>query len=129
MCNFICNMNNSDNILKALDEKKAHLEDSLHEKDNRVWMARKEHFSWLRKVTDINKKIVAIDLAIDLFTKFLSEIDLSKYVLLLVSDNLSIKDDLFQKSESLYLNEKKECAIYLIENYLCIKKKVILQCI
>ena len=116
-------------ILSVLQEKKAKLEESLHEKDNRVWMARKEHFFWIRKVTDINKKIVAIDLAIDLFTKFLSEIDLPKYVLLLVSDNLSIKEDLFQKSESQYLNEKRECATYLIENYLCIKKKVILQCI
>lgn len=122
-------MDNSNKVLKALEDKKAKLEDSLHEKDNRVWMARKEHFFWIRKVTDINKKIVAIDLAIDLFTKFLSEIDLPKYVLLLVSDNLSIKDDLFQKSGSQYLNEKRECATYLIENYLCIKKKVILQCI
>lgn len=44
-------MDNSNKVLKALEDKKAKLEDSLHEKDNRVWMARKEYFFWIRKVT------------------------------------------------------------------------------
>lgn len=114
-------------IITKLNAKKAQLEASLHEKDNCVWMARKEHFSWLRRVSDINRKIAAIDLAIDIITKSIGMIDLYKYVLLIVSDNLAVKSDLFQESESIYLNERKNCASYLIENYLCVRKKQVLE--
>lgn len=114
-------------IIRKLKAKKEKLEETTHKYDNCVRLCRTKWYSDYKNSINVDRKTKAIDLAIDLINNEISEIDLYKYVLSIIPVSLGdIQDEYLRKSESIYLNEKRECAKYMISNFLPICKKEIL---
>lgn len=117
-------------LLDKLQQKKNLLSNSIYKNDNRIWMPRKQLFNDLRSTVQTYRKIDAINLAIELLSVDFNKINLYKYTQSCIPDTLEDKKyDMCQMAISIYLNERKSAARYIIENYLPIYKKQILEII
>lgn len=117
-------------VTKKLIGKKEKLIETTHKYDNCVKLCRTKWYNDYKNSIIVDRKTKAIDLAIELINNQISKIDLYQYALSIIPVSLGdIQDKYLMKSESIYLNERKECARYLISNFLPICKKEILNCI
>lgn len=116
--------------ISKLKAKKEKLEETTHKYDNYVRLCRTKWYNNHRNNIDVARKTSAINLAIDLINKRIVEIDLHNYALQIFPVTLEdIWSDYINKSCSIYLSERKECARYLIDNFLPICKREVLSCI
>lgn len=113
-----------------LEAKKEKLEETTQKYDNYVRLCRTKWYSNHKNDIDVSRKMCAIDLAIELINKRIIEIDLYNYALQILPATLEdIRNDYINKSCSIYIDERKECARFLINGFLSICKKEVLSCI
>ena len=120
---------NIEKVLDKLIEKRKKLIQTTHKYDNYVRLCRTKWSSNYKNDIDVYRKIGAIDLAIELINKHIVEIDIYQYAIQVLPITLyDVRNKYIEKAGSIYLNDRKECARFLIDNYLPICKKDILNC-
>lgn len=116
--------------ISKLKAKKEKLIETTHKYDNYVRLSRTKWYNNHRNDIDISRKTSAIDLAIELMSKRIVEINLHDYALQILPVTLgNTWYDYINKACSIYINDRKECARYLIDSFLPICKKQVLSCI
>lgn len=98
----------------------------LDRKPDRVRLSRTQWFSSQRKTTEISRKIVALETALEILTKPLRDIDVHKAVVMTIPDTNSVKDELLSKAESIYLKKRREALTEVFSRYLPILKQQVI---
>ena len=114
-------------VIDRLKSKYIQIEEKTHQYDDRSRMSRTLLFGCLKSQVRSYRQMEAINLAIELQTTDFRKIDIAHYVTMVVPETIPEKDDLFQKAQSIYLNERKRVVRYLISSFLPICKKEILR--
>ena len=111
-------------IQERLDKERQAFE--LARKPDRVRLSRTQWYSSQRKTTEITRKIVALETALEILTKPLRDIDVHKTVVMTIPETNSIKEELLRKAESIYLKERREALTQVFSRYLpSLKQQVI----
>lgn len=110
-------------IIEKLLEKKTQLETEIHKYDNRCRMSRKLLFTDMRRQVRNMRKCRVIDAAISLINDGFGNVDVYDAVLYGISDTRADKDELLNKSFSIYINERKEALREAFDTSLPICKK------
>lgn len=110
-------------VIKKLVEKKMQLETEMHKYDDRCRMSRKMLFTDMRRQVRNMRKCRVIDAAISLINDGFGNVDVYDAVLYGIADTRADKDHLLGKSNSMYLNERKEALREAFETSLPICKK------
>lgn len=114
-------------IIEKLLKKKGVLEQGLHRYDGYVHLCQTKYFNNARSTTKIIRNMGAIDMAIDLLNNGIGDIDVAKYAMQCVPS--AMLDEMMDEANSIYLNERKKAVRYIIEYWLPICKKPILELI
>lgn len=110
-------------IIKKLVGKKTQLETDIHKYDDRCKMSRRLFYSDTRTQVRNMRKCRVIDAAISLIHGGIRNVDVYDAVLFGIADTRHDKDDLLNKSFSIYLNERREALKEAFETSLPICKK------
>ncbi len=123
-------LNNKDKLLHGLRARLAQEESAFEAAGlpDRVRLNRTQFFASQKKQGTISRHIAALKTAIDVIEKpSLAQVDIYQGILMGFPDSKSEeKDELLQKAESIYLNERKAALKVLFETSLPILKKQVI---
>lgn len=115
-----------DDIIKKLLNKRNVLEETTHKYDNYVRLPRKIYFSDMRGNVRKYRQMAAIDFAVDLLNLDFYKINIYDYAIRCFPVQNEESYEIIRMADSIYLNERKKAARYIIENFLPICKKDII---
>ena len=117
-----------EDLIAKLVAKKEVIEQELHKYDDRVRMSRTLLCSTLRSQVRNYRKVAAIDYALSLINgTHVFDIDCQKLVVDCLPTNSIKYEDLYRKSDSIYLSERKEVIRSVMELALPICKKQVME--